>query len=114
MVGSALNELENPPEDYIVHGPNRMTSLPMELPVTYQDVAHCIEKSISKIEAAVLSALDTTPPELYADIVRNGIYLTVEVRFFADSTSASPIRSVSLFMWRKTLYWRSLAVRESL
>ena len=37
-VGSALNELENPPEDYIVHGPNRMTSLPMELPVTYQDV----------------------------------------------------------------------------
>ena len=72
-VGSALNELENPPEDYIVHGPNRMTSLPMELPVTYQDVAHCIEKSISKIEAAVLSALDTTPPELYADIVRNGI-----------------------------------------
>ena len=41
-VGSALNELENPPEDYIVHGPNRMTSLPMELPVTYQDVAHCI------------------------------------------------------------------------
>ena len=68
-VGSALNELENPPEDYIVHGPNRMTSLPMELPVTYQDVAHCIEKSISKIEAAVLSALDTTPPELYADIV---------------------------------------------
>ena len=75
-VGSALNELENPPVDYIVHGPNRMTSLPMELPVTYQDVAHCIEKSISKIEAAVLSALDTTPPELYADIVRNGIYLT--------------------------------------
>lgn len=75
-VGSALNELENPPEDYIVYGPNRMTSLPMELPVTYQDVAHCIEKSISKIEAAVLSALDTTPPELYADIVRNGIYLT--------------------------------------
>lgn len=75
-VGSALNELENPPEDYIVHGPNRMTSLPMELSVTYQDVAHCIEKSISKIEAAVLSALDTTPPELYADIVRNGIYLT--------------------------------------
>ena len=75
-VGSALNELENPPEDYIVHGPNRMTSLPMELPVTYQDVAHCTEKSISKIEAAVLSALDTTPPELYADIVRNGIYLT--------------------------------------
>ena len=35
-VGSALTELENPPEDYIVHGPNQMTALPMEIPVSYQ------------------------------------------------------------------------------
>ena len=74
-VGSALTELDNAPEDYIVHGPNQMTALPMEVPVSYQEVAHCIEKSISKIEAAVLSALEQTPPELYADVVRNGIYL---------------------------------------
>ena len=74
-VGSALTELANAPEDYIVHGPNQMTALPMEVPVSYQEVAHCIEKSISKIEAAVLSALEQTPPELYADVVRNGIYL---------------------------------------
>lgn len=74
-VGSALTDLADPPEDYIVHGPNRMTALPMEIPVSYQEVSHCIEKSISKIETAVLSALDNTPPELYADLVRNGIYL---------------------------------------
>lgn len=74
-VGSALTELENPPEDYIVHGPNQMTALPMEVPVSYQEISHCIEKSISKIEAAVLSALEQTPSELYADIVRNGIWL---------------------------------------
>ncbi|MDO5571186.1 MAG: rod shape-determining protein [Bacteroidales bacterium] len=74
-VGSAMTELENPPEDYVVHGPNQMTALPMEVPISYQEIAHCIEKSISKIEAAVLSALEGTPPELYADIVRNGIYL---------------------------------------
>lgn len=74
-VGAALTELDNPPEDYIVHGPNQMTALPMEVPVSYQEVSHCIEKSISKIEAAVLAALEQTPPELYADIVRNGIYL---------------------------------------
>lgn len=74
-VGSALTELENPPEDYIVHGPNQMTALPMEIPVSYQEISHCIEKSISKIEAAVLSALEQTPPELYADIVHNGIWL---------------------------------------
>lgn len=74
-VGAALLELDNPPEDYIVHGPNITTSLPMEVPVSYQEISHSIEKSISKIEAAVLSALEQTPPELYADIVRNGIYL---------------------------------------
>jgi rod shape-determining protein MreB len=74
-VGSALTELENPPEDYVVHGPNQVTALPMEVPVSYQEIAHCLEKSISKIEAAVLSALEQTPPELYADIVKNGIWL---------------------------------------
>ncbi len=74
-VGSALTVLDNPPEDFIVRGPNQMTALPMEVPVSYQEVAHCIEKSIAKIEAAVLTGLEQTPPELYADIVRNGIYL---------------------------------------
>lgn len=75
-VGSALTKLENPPEDFIVHGPNQMTALPMEVPVSYQEIAHCIDRTISKMEAAVLSALEQTPPELYADIVHNGIYLT--------------------------------------
>jgi rod shape-determining protein MreB len=52
-----------------------MTALPMEVPISYQEIAHCLEKSISKIETAVLNALEQTPPELYSDIVHNGIYL---------------------------------------
>ena len=64
-VGAALTELgDDAPEDYIVHGPNRITALPM-----------AVQKSISKVETAILSALENTPPELYADIVHNGIYL---------------------------------------
>ena len=74
-VGSALTELADPPEDFVVHGPHQMSALPMEVPISYQEICHCLEKSISKIEAAVLSALEQTPPELYADIVRNGVYL---------------------------------------
>ncbi|MGM9810427.1 MAG: rod shape-determining protein [Paludibacteraceae bacterium] len=74
-VGAALPELEDAPEDYIVVGPNKVTALPMSVPVSYQEVAHCLEKSISKIESAVLQALEATPPELYADIVNKGIYL---------------------------------------
>ena len=73
---AALTDLgDDAPEDYIVRGPNRITALPMEVPVCYQEVAHCLEKSIAKIETAILSALEQTPPELYADIVLNGIYL---------------------------------------
>lgn len=77
-VGAALTELpdEEVPEDFIVHGPNRMTSLPMDIPVSYQEMAHCLDKSLSKMDSAILSALEQTPPELYADIVRNGIYIT--------------------------------------
>jgi rod shape-determining protein MreB len=74
-VGSALSQLENPPADYVIQGPNQMTALPIEVPVSYQEISHCLEKSITKIETAILSALEQTPPELYADIVARGIWL---------------------------------------
>ena len=75
-VGSALTDLgEDAPEDYVVYGPNRITALPMQVPVCYQEIAHCLDKSVARIEAAILNALEHTPPELYADIVHNGIYL---------------------------------------
>jgi rod shape-determining protein MreB len=74
-VGAALADLKDAPEDYIVYGPNRMTALPMQVPVSYQEIALCMDKTISKIESAVLSALEMTPPELYSDIIEGGIYL---------------------------------------
>ena len=93
-VGAALTDLgDDAPEDYIVRGPNRITALPMEVPVNYQEVAHCLEKSIAKIETAILSALEQTPPELYADIVLNGIW-QVAVLCYAVWTSVLPIRLI--------------------
>lgn len=74
-VGAALTELDNPPEDYIVKGPHRMTADPMEVPISYQEIAHCIEGTIQKMEDAIKGALQQTPPELYGDIMKNGIYL---------------------------------------
>lgn len=74
-VGSGLPDLEDPPTDYMVRGPNLMTAMPVEIPVSYQEIAHCLDKSISKIETAILSVLEQTPPELYADIVKHGIYM---------------------------------------
>ncbi|MBN2681173.1 MAG: rod shape-determining protein [Bacteroidales bacterium] len=74
-VGSALPDLDDPPQDFIVRGPHQMTALPIEIPVSYQEIAHCLDRSITKIEAAVLDTLEQTPPELYADIYNKGIYL---------------------------------------
>ncbi len=74
-VGAALTEIENPPDDYAVHGRDMLTGIPKEIKVNYAEIAHCLDKSISKIEAAVLHALEMTPPELSADIFRTGIYL---------------------------------------
>jgi len=74
-VGSAITELENPPEDYPVRGRDLMTGIPKEIYVTYQEIAHCLDKSIAKIEEAIMNALEMTPPELSADIFKTGIYL---------------------------------------
>lgn len=74
-VGAAIAEIENPPPDYEVHGRDMLTGIPRAIPVNYAEIAHALDKSISKIEAAVLNALEMTPPELSADIYRTGIYL---------------------------------------
>ncbi len=74
-VGSAIPELDDPPADFMVRGPHQMTALPIEIPVTYQEIAHCLDKSLAKVETAILSVLEETPPELYSDIYRKGIFL---------------------------------------
>lgn len=74
-VGAAIAELENPPADFVVRGPHQMTALPIEIPVSYQEIAYSLDKSISKIETAIMSVLELTPPELYSDIYTKGIYL---------------------------------------
>ena len=74
-VGAATTELKDPPEDYAVRGRDLLTSTPKEIKVSYTEIANALDKSISKIEDAILSALENTPPELSADIYRTGIYL---------------------------------------
>ncbi len=74
-VGAALPELSDPPPEYAVRGRDLMTGIPKEIKVTYTEVAHALDKTISKIEEAILSALEMTPPELSADIYKTGIYL---------------------------------------
>lgn len=74
-VGAAIPELENPPADFAVRGRDLMSGIPKEIIVSYTEIAHALDKTIAKIEEAILSALESTPPELSADIYRTGIYL---------------------------------------
>ena len=76
-VGAVIPDLdEEEPAPFIVRGPNLMTAHPVEATITHQEIAHCLDKSIAKIETSILHVLENTPPELYADIVENGIFLS--------------------------------------
>ena len=75
-VGSALTELDDGPDDYDIRGRDLMTGIPKVITLSYSEVAFALDKSVSKIEEAVLKALEISPPELSADIYDNGIYLT--------------------------------------
>ncbi len=74
-VGAALADIDNPPPEYAVHGRDMLTGIPKEVIINHAEIAHALDKSIMKIEAAVLNALEMTPPELAADIFETGIYL---------------------------------------
>ncbi len=74
-IGAATTELENAPEDFVVTGPNMLTALPQTVKLNYAEIAYALEKSLVKLDAALMKVLESTPPELYSDIVRNGIYL---------------------------------------
>jgi rod shape-determining protein MreB len=75
-VGSALTDLLNPPPDYPVQGRDNIMGIPKQIVISYHEIADALDKSILKIEESILKALEATPPELAADILRSGIYLT--------------------------------------
>ena len=75
-VGSALTELDDPPQNYPVHGRDLMSGIPKEIIVTYKEIAGALNNSIEQIEEAIMSALFQTPPALSADIYNTGLYLT--------------------------------------
>ncbi len=73
--GSALEELEVEVEDIPVQGRDLITGKPKEIMIGYKEIARALDKSILRIEDAVMETLSLTPPELAADIYKTGIYL---------------------------------------
>ncbi len=75
-IGSALNELDEGPEDYDVVGRDLLTGIPKVIKVHYSEIAFALDKSITKIEDAILKALENAPPEIAADLYKSGIHLS--------------------------------------
>ncbi len=75
LIGSALEELENPPEDMTVQGRDLLTGKPKETVISFREIAKALDKSIIRIEDSVMETLSQTPPELAADIYNTGVYL---------------------------------------
>ena len=74
-IGSALDELENPPENLLVQGRDLLSGKPKEISIGYREISKALDKSIIRIEESVMETLSQTPPELAADIYNTGIYL---------------------------------------
>jgi rod shape-determining protein MreB len=75
LVGAVIEDLENPPEEMSVQGRDLLTGKPKQAMISYTEVAKALDKSIIRIEEAIMEVLSQTPPELAADIYNTGIYL---------------------------------------
>ena len=75
QVGSAVTELSNPPDDMAVQGRDLITGKPKQVIINYKELAIAMDKSLMRVEDAVMEALAMTPPELSADIYNSGIYM---------------------------------------
>lgn len=75
QIGAATEDLDAPPEDMLVQGRDLLSGKPKQVQVSYREIAKALDKSILRIEDAIMETLSQTPPELSADIYNTGIYL---------------------------------------
>ncbi|MDC1393276.1 rod shape-determining protein [Flavobacteriaceae bacterium] len=74
-IGAATEDLQSPPEEMSVQGRDLLTGKPKQVQVSFREIAKALDKSILRIEDAVMETLSNTPPELAADIYNTGIFL---------------------------------------
>ncbi len=75
-IGAALTDLPESQAEYLVMGRDLLTGMPKQITLTQAEIAHCLDKSISKIEESVMKLLEEMPPELASDIYQRGMYLS--------------------------------------
>jgi len=75
QIGAATEDLDNAPEEMSVQGRDLLTGKPKQVDISFREIAKALDKSIQRVEDAVMETLSQTPPELAADIYNTGIYL---------------------------------------
>jgi rod shape-determining protein MreB len=75
LLGNALPP-EGQPREMRVRGRHLSLGMPKEISVSETEIADAIHDSVALIIGAVRTALESTPPELSADIIDRGIVLT--------------------------------------
>lgn len=73
-IGAILPNEEGPVEE-VVRGRDLVTGLPREVIITDADVREAIAHSIDTLIEAVREVLETTPPEVVADVMQRGMHL---------------------------------------
>lgn len=75
-IGSATMPADNEGMTVQIKGRDLMNGVPREIRVTEAMIAESLAEPVEQIVEAVKTALESTPPELAADIVDKGIMLT--------------------------------------
>ena len=73
-IGSVVTQDE--PLEFEMRGRDLLTGLPKEILINDTHIREAIERSIKTIVESIKATLETTPPELVADIYERGIVLT--------------------------------------
>ena len=61
--------------EFVARGRDVVSGLPREIVVTDQDVRNAIAHSVEDLVESIKEVLETTPPEIIADVMRRGVYL---------------------------------------
>ena len=63
-------------KEMAMRGRNLVTGLPEEVVIFNDDVQRALDRSVKQIIAAIKTTIEETPPELLADVMTNGIFLS--------------------------------------
>lgn len=75
-VALATVERENEAKEVTVRGRDVVTGLPRQVVITDADIREAVATSIQSIVEAVRDVIELTPPEVLADVMQRGIYIS--------------------------------------